>query len=183
MVDISRDNGDQTSSLVEALLLNPRASIRQLSIQLNLEYNYVRRLLKRLFSKKWLIPALAASTSILGREAAVIRIKSSNPASLEKMEQFARQCNHVISYVEVNGTRDAMVIVATESKQKTVKLVELIRSIIDDVVEISAEYGVLPRETLILVKNSCSKCTYSTLCDNNTEFTFTRNNRSNHRLR
>jgi DNA-binding Lrp family transcriptional regulator len=180
VVNIPRNIDDQASSLIEALMQNPRASIRQLATQLNLEYNYVRRLLKRLFSKKQLVPALAASTSILGREAAVIRVKSNSPASLAKIEEFARQCNRVVSYIEVNGTREVMIIVTAENKQKTVKLVELICSIADDVVEVSAEYGTLPRDALLPLKNSCSKCIYSNTCNNNTELTLFRNSKVYH---
>jgi len=180
VVGITSNTSDQANSLVEALLLNPRASIRQISSQLNLKYNYVRRLLRKLFSRKHLVPVLALSSSIFGREAAIIRIKSSNPSSIEKISDLALHCNRVISYVEISNGREAMVIVVGESKQKTIKLIELIRSIVNDVVEISAEYGILPRGTLVLVKNTCSKCNYSSTCGNNSKFTFPVNNRNHY---
>jgi DNA-binding Lrp family transcriptional regulator len=177
VTNISRGH-NQTLTIVEALLTNPRASIRKLSTQLNLEYNSVRRLVKTLFSKKQIVPAIALPANILGREAAFIKIKGSN---LEKITYFSLYCNHVITYIEGNNGKEAIVVIAAENKQKIVKFIEILRSLVNDISEIIIEYGVLPGETLLLVKNTCSKCGYFDICSNNTLSTLARNNKRNNK--
>lgn len=146
-----------------------------------MEYNHVRRLLKRLFSKRRLVPAMALTTSIIGREAALVRIKSSSHSSLEKLAQFSLSCNHVLAYMEINSGKEAMMVISAGNKRELVKFLELVRSLINsDVVEISAEYGILPSEFQVLLKNSCFKCNYSTICNNNVNPVLFKNNRNTH---
>ena len=177
MTSISR-RSDQALIVVEALLANPRASIRKLSTQLNLEYNFVWRLVKNLLSRKHIVPTIALSANILGREAAFIKIKGNN---LEKIAHFSLYCNHVVTYIEGNSSKEAIVVIAAENKQKIAKFIEVLRSLVSDMSEIIIEYGVIPGETLLLVKNTCSKCEYFTICGNNTLSLLTRNNKRNNK--
>jgi DNA-binding Lrp family transcriptional regulator len=177
VTSISR-RSDQALIVVEALLANPRASIRKLSTQLNLEYNFVWRLVKNLLSKKHIVPTIALSANILGREAAFIKIKGNN---LEKIAHFSLYCNHVVTYIEGNSSKEAIVVIAAENKQKIAKFIEVLRSLVSDISEIIIEYGVIPGETLLLVKNTCSKCEYFTICGNNTLSLLTRNNKRNNK--
>ncbi len=176
------NTSDLLSTVLELLMKNPRASIRQISLQLNLEYNFVRRLLNRLFSKGHLVPVLATPTVILGREAAVVRVKTSSHSDLEKLAQFSHTCNHVVTYMEINSGREAMIVITAENKQKVARLIELVRSLLNNILEISAEYGVLSRDALILLKNSCYKCDYSSICGNNSNCALT-NDRNYARVR
>ncbi len=135
--------------------------------------------MKRLFSKRHLVPVMALSTSIIGKEAALVRIKSSSHSSLEKLAQFSLSCNHVLAYMEINSGKEVMMIITAENKRELVKFLELIRSLINsDVVEISAEYGILPSEFLVLLKNSCFKCDYSTICNNSMNSMVFKNNKN-----
>jgi len=122
---------------------------------------------------------MALSTSIIGKEAALVRIKSSSHSSLEKLAQFSLSCNHVLAYMEINSGKEVMMIITAENKRELVKFLELIRSLINsDVVEISAEYGILPSEFLVLLKNSCFKCDYSTICNNSMNSMVFKNNKN-----
>lgn len=145
------DNGykDATvTAILRELALNPRISFRRLSQKLGLTYPQTRFKILSLLKKNMISFGLLISPEYLGRDVAVVKLKTDHP---DHVLTFANRCPRVLLAIKVNNG-EVLLVIRGKNKQETLFVVESLRSRLTQIREIVVEYGTLPRETLILAK-------------------------------
>lgn len=152
---------EKITRLLEILIDDPRISIKKISEKTGLSYASIRQRLKSMHSKNILSFGVLLSSDIVGRDVAVVRVKTT---SLDRLLNLALYCNKVLVSARINS-EEALMIIHGKNKQEIASLVDRIRSSVDDLKEISVEYGKLPARFMVGIKNRNLNCSPPLSCD------------------
>lgn len=152
---------EKLSQLIEVLMYNPRISIRELSARTGLSYTYVRRKINALYSKGLLSFSAMASPEMVGKDAAVVKIRG---VGLDRILDYVLNCNRVLVAFKANS-EEVLMVICGRCKHEIADMVELLRSRVDNISEIVMEYGVLPEKMMLPVKNNFLKCRPPVTCN------------------
>lgn len=141
--------------LTRRLAENPRVSLRRLALELGVSYIALRERLRKLVNKGLVGFALMVSPELAGYTAAVVRIRSS---AVERIVAKAYKCNRVITGLLVNSN-EAILVVYGRDKKDVAFIIEMLRSEVDNF-EASIEYGRLPPEFKVQIRNPAPSCTH-----------------------
>lgn len=152
------DNKDLV--LIKELIKNGRVSYSKLAQITGLAYASVREKIERLINKGLLEIKPLVSPKIYGKQAAILRIKTDD---LESIVSVLSGCNKVLSIVK---TVDSIVVVIVGRSK--VEIAAVVEALIgkcgkDRVREYIVEYGVIPLNFMIPLRNnrtSCSECIF-----------------------
>ncbi|MEM2024874.1 MAG: winged helix-turn-helix transcriptional regulator [Desulfurococcaceae archaeon] len=153
---------EKIAKLLEVLIDEPRISIRKISEKTGLSYASIRRRLKSMNSRNILSFSVLISADLMGRDVAIVRFKTSK---LDHLLNLALHCNKVLVGARINS-EEALMVINGESKQEIASTVDKIRSSVDDLREISVEYGKLPARFMVRVKNKNLNCNPQLSCNN-----------------
>lgn len=161
----SIENNDKLLRILSQLVENPRSSIREIASATGLKYMYIRRSINKLHDKKLISFSLMISSSMLGLHVAYVKGKG------ERVDVFLDhliKCNRILAAFKINHCEFGLLING-RNKEEIAAFIDLIRSN-QQLIEISVEYGLLPVDAMIPIKNpnlnckipqDCEKCVLS----------------------
>lgn len=148
---MSRSDAD--SKLLTSLIDNGRISIAELAKITGLSYTAIRNKLKRLLGNGFIEIKPLVSAKIAGTVAALLRIKTRNPA---RIIDSITGCNKIIGIMSIG--EELVIMLYSRTKRDLALTIDKILSIDDDVIEYSIEYGRLPSNLKIPLKSSSPVC-------------------------
>lgn len=147
--------GNDDEIMLKLLVENPRISIRKMSALMGVNYMSIREKLRRLVDKGVIRFHVSVPASVAGSHVGIIRIRGGDGP---KLREFAALCNRVLSYVSTNGG-DSLILIYGKEKSEVMKVIDTIKSLDDKVLEVEVEFGRLPPNIYIPIKNGGSGCT------------------------
>ncbi|ADI31533.1 Lrp/AsnC family transcriptional regulator [Staphylothermus hellenicus] len=150
------DNAD--IKLIQMLTTDGRTSISKLAEVTGLSYTAIRNRIIRLINKGYLEIKPFVNTKILGNTAAIIRFRTKNP---EKLAEILSKCNKSLG-VMINHD-GVIAMVYSKNKIEIAAFISRLISLDPDIEEYYIEYGKIPSNTMIPIKNpapSCENCLY-----------------------
>jgi len=142
--------------LTRKLVENPRISIRRLAQALGVNYLTLRDRLRKLVNKGLVDFALMVSPILAGSVAAIVRVRSS---SIDKLLTVASRCNRVITGVRISES-NAIIVVYGRDKGDIASVIDMLRENVDGDIEVSIEYGRLPLDFKVQIRNPRPNCTH-----------------------
>ena len=158
--------------IVEQLAENPRISYREISRKTGLKYMLIRKKIQSAQSKKLLSFGLFISTDIVGREIAAVkfRFRNKNSTNSDRLITKLSNCNRVSMTFKIDNG-EVFAIFHGKNKEEIIGIIEAFRSIIEDLEEVSIEYGSFSAKSMIPVKNkdvlNCNPTKYCEECIKN----------------
>ncbi len=176
---MNKDDADY--KLIASLIDDGRISIAELAKITGLSYTAIRNKLKRLLGNGYIEIKPLVSAKIAGTTAALLRIKTRNPA---RIVDNIVDCNKIIGIMSIG--EELVIMLYSRTKGDLALTIDKILSIDDGVLEYSIEYGRLPSNMKIPLKSSspvCSTWKYNPLemCSECLPLLRIRNNRRNTR--
>ncbi len=133
---------------------NTRINISGIARRIGLSYAAVRNRLMKLIRNDLLGIKPVVSPRILGNIGGIVRIKSRNPYRIVSM---ASRCNKVIGILEINH-EEVVLLLYSRSKHELAYTVDRLISYDDGVKEYAIEYGKIPNELKIPLRNPSPDC-------------------------
>lgn len=155
---MENDGLELTRKLVE----NPRISIRRLANELGVSYIALRDRLRKLSHKGLISFTLSVSPLLAGSVAAVVRVHGHR---VDDMLSKASRCNRVIAGLKM-GEGEAVLVIYGRDKGDIVSVIDVLRNDVDGDVEVDIEYGRLPLDFKVQIRNPHPDCnnTYCNSC-------------------
>lgn len=147
------ESNERILRIISTLAENPRSSIRQLSMTTGLKYMYIRRSLYRLRQKKMISFSLMISSSIIGQHVAYIKGRGRD---IDRLVEKLSRCNRTIVVFKINHGEFGLIIHG-RGKEEIAEFIDVIKTM-GELSEINVDYGLLPSEAMIPMKNSNLKC-------------------------
>lgn len=154
------ENNEKILKIISILAENPRSSIRKISASTGLKYMYIRRSISRLCDKKMISFSLMISSSVMGQHVAYIRGKGED---IDRFLEKLSNCNKILVVFRVNHSEFGLLVYG-RNKEEIAEFIDMIRTG-GRLFEISVEYGLLPSEAMIPIKNSNLKCKIPVDCE------------------
>lgn len=143
----------RTVTILKELAKNPRISIRHLALKLGMNYLSVRRKVSSLMKRNKISFGLLVSADIIGREVALVHIKTDNP---DHLNSILVNCARVILAVKT-GNDEILAVIRGRSKQEVPYIIESLRTCLgSEIKEFSISYGTLYQDALVIFKNNHS---------------------------
>jgi DNA-binding Lrp family transcriptional regulator len=152
------NSSDIDYKLISKLTMDGRVSLLELSRSTGLSYTAVRNRLKRLIENGYLDIKPLVSAKLAGVTAAIVKIKSSRP---HKLVEKLMNCNKVIGAM-YNGD-GVIALLYSSGKKELAFTLDRIISECSSISEYSIEYGRLPPNAKIIIRNplpDCQNCIY-----------------------
>ncbi|MEM4535158.1 MAG: hypothetical protein QW764_03835 [Desulfurococcaceae archaeon] len=141
----------KTIAILKELARNPRVSIRFLSLKLGINYLTARHRVLSLLRKNKISFGLLVSADIVGREVALVRIKTDNP---DYLSAALSSCARVLLTIRT-GNDEVLVIMRGRSKHEISFIVESLRKNLGESIrEFSIDYGALHQDALVIYKSN-----------------------------
>ncbi len=145
--------------LVVELSRNTRINLSSIARRVGLSYATIRNRLLKLLNNNLLDIKPVVSPRLAGNVGGVLRIKSRNP---NKILLKLSKCNKVIGALMINH-EEILLLLYSRSKEELTYTIDRIVSMDDGIIEFSIEYGRIPSDVKILIRNpvpECNKCPY-----------------------
>lgn len=154
MVNIMAKNLDNADiKLIQMLATDGRTSISKLAEATGLSYTAIRNRIIRLINKGYLEIKPYVNTKILGNIAAIIRFRTKNP---EKLAETLSKCNKLLG-VMVNH-EGVIAMIYSRNKIEIASFISRLISLYPDIEEYYIEYGKIPNNTMVPIRNPAPKC-------------------------
>ncbi|GEM_PF-2357416 len=141
--------------LIKELSKDGRVSLVKLSELTGLSYTSIRNRIQRLIDKGLLEIKPLVSIKLSGSVAAYVRFSVENP---EKLLELLSKCNRVLGIMK-NNSHDVIAMVYAKNKMEIIFFVERMKQLYNDgLVAYEIEYGELPKDLKIPVKNPDASC-------------------------
>ncbi|MCD6488582.1 MAG: AsnC family transcriptional regulator [Desulfurococcales archaeon] len=149
--------------LIQELVKDGRKSISDLARLTGLSYTTIRERLNRLMERKLLEIKPLVNSKLVGNTAALVRVKTRNP---KKLIDRLCLCNRVLSIIVSNSNNEVLVAIVGKDKLEIIIIVERLIAREEWVEEFQIEYGMLPSDTMIPLRNPyslCGSCVYRSM--------------------
>ncbi len=141
--------------LIKELSKDGRVSLVKLSELTGLSYTSIRNRIQRLIDKGLLEIKPLVSIKLSGSVAAYVRFSVDNP---ERLMMLLSKCNRVLGIMK-NNSHDIIVMVYGKNKMEIIFFIERMKQLYNDgLVAYEIEYGELPKDLKIPVKNPDASC-------------------------
>jgi len=147
---------DNDALLIRELIKDGRTSLSKLARITGLAYTTIREKLERLRKKGLLEIKPLVNSRLIGNIAACIKIKAERMGNI--IETLSK-CNRVLSVMTVHN--GVIAIIVGSSKTELTAIIENIVSKVEGLKEFEIEYGSLPKNVFIPLKNpdiGCNDC-------------------------
>lgn len=136
------------------MIEDPRMSIRKISAITGANYMSIRARLRRLVNRGIIKFQVSVPASIAGSHVGIIKIKGGDSP---KLRDFVSICNRVLSYISINGG-DSLLLIYGREKSEIMKVIDVIRNLDDGVLEVEVNFGRVPPNIYISIKNGGNGC-------------------------
>ncbi|OYT39087.1 MAG: AsnC family transcriptional regulator, partial [Desulfurococcales archaeon ex4484_58] len=139
---------DYNYKLLSSIARNCRVNISNIARETGLHYISIKKRLERLSSRGLFDVKPLVSIKLSGTIGALIKLKTKNKS---KILELLSQCNRVLGVVELNN--EIVAIVYGKNKLDVIEIINKISALGDGLDEFSIEYGRIPPNLMVPIRN------------------------------
>ncbi len=143
-------NGDDVNyKLIRSIMRNCRVNIANVSRETGLNYASIKNRLRRLCSKKVFDVKPLIAAKLAGSIGALVRFRVNNHA--ERIIDLLSKCNRVLGMIYIGD--ELIVMFHARDKMEILNMIDKLTMFGDGLKEFSIEYGKIPHNLMIPLKN------------------------------